>query len=289
MHPLLDEHGEELDYFTRHPRILPTVQRLLGGDDACFTQFDFRQSPGGLELRNDLHHDVGSAGTSAPETIMARPFGRHDTLCSIVYLSDVNKTTPAFAVVPGSHRVPVWPEPDARDSESDIALYNATMARGGVAVYRSDSEERQLCEALGEEDIEAIRLHAPAGSAVLYDVSLFHGRSAGGDVQTIRRTMHQYYGRHSGAPNVPWVLLPKRLWEHDNPAIRRYYRNLTPVQEAYAASGYDLLATSVSPRLLSHLSGNTNSQRFVQKGNDPEIGQRFLASHGPAHLLKQHQ
>jgi hypothetical protein len=160
------------------------------------------------------------------------------------------------------------------------------MARGGAAVYRTDSEEQQLREALGDAGIEAVRLHAPAGSAVLYDVSLFHGRSAGGDAATIRRTMHQYYGRHSGAPNVPWVLLPKRLWEHPGPEIRRFYSNLTPVQEAFAESGYDLLATSESPRLLSHLGDDKISQRYAQKGSDG-IGRRFLASHGPAHLLRQ--
>ena len=45
MQPLLDSRGAELDRFTRHPAILPVVDRLLGGE-ACFTQFDFRQSPG---------------------------------------------------------------------------------------------------------------------------------------------------------------------------------------------------------------------------------------------------
>jgi hypothetical protein len=79
----------------------------------------------------------------------------------------------------------------------------------------------QVHDALGDA-LEAVRLHAPAGSAVLYDVSLFHGRSAGGDARTLRRTMHQYYGRLSGAPNVPWVLLPKRLHEAPDPGAARF-------------------------------------------------------------------
>ena len=145
MHPLLDEHGAELDYYTRHPRILPTVRQLLGGDDACFTQFDFRQSPGGLELRNDLHHDVGSARTSVAETIAARPYGRHDTLCSIVYLTDVHEASPAFAVVPGSHRVPVWPKPGApqRDAETDAVLC-ASPALSPLPLIFSYNSEKSL-------------------------------------------------------------------------------------------------------------------------------------------------
>ena len=143
MHPLLDEHGAELDYYARHPRILPTVRQLLGGDDACFTQFDFRQSPGGLELRNDLHHDVGSARTSAAETIAARPYGRHDTLCSIVYLTDVHEASPAFAVVPGSHRVPVWPKPGApqRDAETDAVLCASPALSPLLLIFSYNSEK----------------------------------------------------------------------------------------------------------------------------------------------------
>lgn len=289
MHPLLDSHGEALDGYTRHANILPVVDALLGGE-ACFTQFDFRQSPGGLELRNDLHHDVGSAKTSAPESIAARPFGRHDTLCSIVYLTDVGSTTPAFSVVPGSHCVPVWPKPGApqRSPEEDAAMYDECMATGGVALWRTDSEERQVREALGSDDaMAAVRLHAPAGSCVIYDVSLFHGRAAGGDAQSTRRTMHTYYGRQSGDPNIPWYLLPKRLYDHPDPSIREYYSNLTPVQEAYAESDYDLNACARSPPLLAHLASMRRGVTADTEEQDEGAGWRFLAQHGPAHLLDQ--
>ena len=160
MHPLLDEQGAELDRFFRMPRLFPLIDELLGGE-ACFTQLDFRQSPGGLELRNDLHqcHDVGSAGTSSPESIAARPPGHHDTLCSIVYLTAVDETTPAFAVVPGSHRVPVWPRRGApqRSAEEDAAMYEATMSTGGVGLWRTDSEEEQVRAALGTK-LREVRL-----------------------------------------------------------------------------------------------------------------------------------
>ena len=290
MHPLLDDHGAALDGYTRHANILPVAQALLGGE-ACFTQFDFRQSPGGLELRNDLHHDVGSARTSAAETIAARPFGRHDTLCSIVYLTDVDGTTPAFSVVPGSHRVPVWPAPGApqRSAEEDAAMYEQCMASGGVALWRTDSEEKQVREALGSDDaMAAVRLHAPAGSCVIYDVSLFHGRAAGGDAQSTRRTMHQYYGRQSGAPNIPWNLLPQRLYEHPDPKIRSFYSNVTPVQAAFAESGYDLNVCATSPALLAHLA-SMRGGRGGGGGEEAEgtAGWRFLGQHGPAHLLDQ--
>ena len=284
MHPLLDEQGAELDRFFRIPRLFPLIDELLGGE-ACFTQLDFRQSPGGLELRNDLHHDVGSAGTSSPEAIQARPPDHHDTLCSIIYLTDVDETTPAFAVVPGSHRVPVWPRRGApqRSAEEDAAMYEATMSTGGVGLWRTDSEEEQVRAALGEE-LRQVRLEAPAGSAVVYDVSLFHGRSAGRDPSTTRRTLHHYYGRHSNPPNIPWALLPQRLAEHPDPEVRRYCSNLTPVQEAFAESGYDMAALSRSPRLREHLTENGTARRYSVKGED-ELGLRFLAAHGPAHQL----
>ena len=69
MQPLLDERGAELDRFFRMPRLFPLIDELLGGE-ACFTQLDFRQSPGGLELllqlfglilRNALLHRLGCA------------------------------------------------------------------------------------------------------------------------------------------------------------------------------------------------------------------------------------
>ena len=284
MQPLLDEHGAELDRFFRLPRLFPLIDELLGGE-ACFTQLDFRQSPGGLELRNDLHHDVGSAGTSTPEAIAARPPDHHDTLCSIIYLTSVDETTPAFAVVPGSHRVPVWPRRGAaqRSAEEDAAMYDEAMATGGVGLWRTDSEEEQVRAALGDE-LREVRLEAPAGSAVVYDVSLFHGRSAGRDPSTTRRTLHHYYGRHSNPPNIPWALLPQRLAEHPDPEIRRYCSNLTPVQEAFAESGYDMAALSRSPRLREHLTENGTARRYSVKGED-ELGLRFLAAHGPAHQL----
>ena len=46
------------------------------------------------------------------------------------------------------------------------------------------------------------RVEAPAGTAVLYDVSLFHAKAVGLSGGGPRLTLHQYFGRLSNPPNI---------------------------------------------------------------------------------------
>ena len=61
-----------------------------------------------------------------------------------------------------------------------------------------------------------VPLRAAAGTAIIYDVSLFHARADPTDAAQPshrRRTMHMYIGRPEGPPLVGWALLPRRLAE----------------------------------------------------------------------------
>ena len=101
--PLLDPRGAELDDFVTTPSMLPVINVILGGE-ACFSEFDFRET----RDRDDngqmlFHHDFGAAGASAPELVRDRRLSsgghRTDYACTIVYLTDVDASSPAFAVV----------------------------------------------------------------------------------------------------------------------------------------------------------------------------------------------
>jgi hypothetical protein len=83
-------------------------------------------------MRSGFHHDMGAARTSSSEAVRARPAGRHDVICQIVYLDDVGPLdSPCFAVVPHSHRVPTDPA---------AAVADGGGPAGGAAVGASHDE-----------------------------------------------------------------------------------------------------------------------------------------------------
>ncbi|MBT3462284.1 MAG: hypothetical protein HN453_08905, partial [Gammaproteobacteria bacterium] len=185
--PLLD--FPELDQYLQHPGSFPLIASLLGGiEHVRWSEFNFRETPrnAGLGTMN-FHHDA-----VLPDRHLRSPYLPCDYLCSIHYLTPVTDLSPAFCVVPGSHRF-----------ESLQAAY----------------------QALGTDYTEQ-PIRGPAGTCILYDTALFHTRLDGNGREG-RRTWHQYHARggflssslpttsrYIRAPSpslTDWNLIPQRL------------------------------------------------------------------------------
>ena len=97
--PLLDH--PELDTWLQHPGAYPLIEAVLGGSDAVrWSEFNFREAPAGAGPgQMNFHHDAVMA-----DRFTRTPYGPCDWVCSIHYLTDVDTASPAFCVVPGTHR-----------------------------------------------------------------------------------------------------------------------------------------------------------------------------------------
>lgn len=231
--PLLDPAGSELDSFVRLPSTASIVDGILGGE-AAYTEFDFRETrdrDGAGQML--FHHDFGAAGASQPDKIRDRKRRRHDYICQIVYLTDVTPSSPAFAVLPHSHCVPCWPD-DSGGGGTVATSNDAPGVRIGEWPFREPHEEKQLREALGSR-FAPVRVEGEAGTAVLYDVSLFHTRSDPvGAGRGLRRTMHTYFSRQSVSPLIDWGLIPSRL------SSDPFFANQCAAQKHFAALGSNI-------------------------------------------------
>ena len=240
--PLLDPNGAELDGCVTSPATLPVLSDILGGE-ACFSEFDIRETRDrDADGQMLFHHDFvspsnrtyscvvcrrslialtarvslfalqGAAGASEPQLVRDRRLAggghRTDYVCSIVYLTDVpvDGSSPAFAVLPGSHRVPCWPAIDTPENRAGSNDVDRTPPGEDASwPFGVASEESQLRAVLGD-GFRPLPLFGKAGTMVLYDISLFHTRSdpmspSGGRT---RRTMHTYVSRSSVAPLTDW-------------------------------------------------------------------------------------
>ena len=212
--PLLD--FPELDQYLQHPGSFPLIASLLGGiEHVRWSEFNFRETPlnAGLGTMN-FHHDA-----VLPDRHLRSPYLPCDYLCSIHYLTPVTDLSPAFCVVPGSHRF---------------------------------ESLREAYEALGTDYTEQ-PIRGQAGTCILYDTALFHTRLDGNGREG-RRTWHQYHARggflRSSLPTTSryirapspsltdWNLIPQRLIEHPDPTLRRYFSHWNSAQGEWAASGY---------------------------------------------------
>ena len=158
--PLLDH--PELDAWLQHPGAYPLIEAVLGGSDAVrWSEFNFREAPAGAGPgQMNFHHDAVMA-----DRFTRTPYGPCDWVCSIHYLTDVDTASPAFCVVPGTHRF-----------ESLQDAY----------------------ETLGDAYVE-IPIYGEAGTAIIYDTAIYHTRLDGTGTKG-RRTWHQYYARGGFCP-----------------------------------------------------------------------------------------
>ena len=101
-------------------------------------------------------------------------------------------------------------------------------------------------------------LYGPAGTAIIYDISLYHTRLNGSASGTGRRTLHTYFSRDGTDCLTDWVLIPERLARSPDLATKAFFSQWNYPQQLYAASGFDgerfmamaTRATSVPQRLL---------------------------------------
>ena len=162
------------------------------------------------------------------------PYGPPDNLLTFMYLTDVNETTPAFAVVPKSRR---------------------------------SANIRELKEKLGDEYSE-VPILGPAGSACIMDANLIHTRldpliSQGTDGSGFegriggRRIFHHVFANARllenadgtpRTPNTPLGILQgmysrgvhgPRLTESADPEVRLLYSWWSSTQHEWKAAGYD--------------------------------------------------
>lgn len=222
--PLLDY--PELDGYTRHPRSFPVVARILGGVERVrFSEFNLREVPANAGTGTmNFHHDA-----VVVDRLTREPYMPCDWLCAIHYLTDVDRTTPAFCVVPRSNRVETL---------------------------------REALEVLGP-DYREVPLFGDAGTCILYDTAIFHTRFDGDGIKP-RRTWHQYYARggwlRSALPSTDryvrppapaltdWNLFPERLALHPDPATRLFFSHWNTAQCEWVASGFDPAVRASMPR-----------------------------------------
>lgn len=190
----------ELDRYVQYQTTFPLIDEIMG-PGARFAQYDFRDiPPGNGDSAMDYHKD--DLNYKPPQPPEVGPYGCK-YLCAIYHLSDVDASTPRFCVVPKS------------------------------GSYTSIEEaQQQLGEAYRE-----VPITGPAGTAVLYDISIFHRRLAS-EKDKGRRTQHNYFSSQGNPPLTSWVLIPERLAEHPEPGLREYFSAWPEVTQTFADQGY---------------------------------------------------
>ena len=199
-------HHPELDPYIQSPVTFPLVKAILG-PQVRFAQFDFRDVPQGSGFAPMRYHK--DRNYYPPEGANPRTgrFAETSYVCAIIYLSDVDEDTPSFCVVPNSY---------PREYET-------------VDLVR---------EKMGDAYCE-VPIRGPAGTAVLYNINIYHTRLPG-RTDRGRRTQHCYFSCATSPALTNWVLLPRRLAEHPDPEQRRYFRQWPEAARAFAAAGYSL-------------------------------------------------
>ena len=211
----------EVDFTVDHPSQKPLVSRIMGGwEHVRMVEFNYR---GWDPERHDsdrgmTYHPDCAEGIPLSEYARREPYGPPDNLDTFMYLTDVDETTPAFAVVPKSRRI---------------------------------ANIRELKEKLGEEYSE-VPIMGPAGTACIMDANTIHTRldpliSQGTDGTGFedrlgrRRIFHHCFANArllentDGTPRTPNIPVQvreqmysagvhgPRLTESADPEVRRLY------------------------------------------------------------------
>ena len=217
----------EFDGTVFHPNTLALVGRILGGiEHARHIEFNYRGwQPGTSDYAMAYHPDDCSGGLLTLEQRQTRrPYGPPDMLSTFTYLTDVDRTTPCFAVVPKSRRT-----------------HNI----------------QHLREALGNEYCE-VPIWGKAGTCCIVDRATIHTRldPFEHDVskQRSRRILHHVFARAGELRNddgslrtgngqplavTDWGfsrgLIPKRLAMSDKPDVARMFSVWPSHQQAWMA------------------------------------------------------
>lgn len=191
VHCLLDE--PDFDLLLRHRSFFDLAKAILDGE-MVFSEFSAmvragNQKPGVEGWHRDFmpnpKHRLGVTGLSA-----------------IFYLTDVDRDTARYSLIPGSHAREAAPEPIAE----------------GATDYK-----------------EEVEMLGPAGTCILVNAGIWHcGKWGAGPRE--RRTVHLYF-QH---PSVPAVsnhsIFPRRLWDTDDAKRRRFFSHFNAITKAVAGA-----------------------------------------------------
>tara|TARA_B100000676_G_scaffold272371_1_gene290313 strand:- start:316 stop:1461 length:1146 start_codon:yes stop_codon:yes gene_type:complete len=220
----------EFDGTVFHPKTLPLVARILGGiENTRHIEFNYRGwQPVTSDYGMEFHPDDCSGGLlTLDQRQTRRPYGPPDMLSTFTYLTDVDRTTPAFAVVPKSRRT-----------------HNI----------------QRLRDVLGDEYGE-VPIWGPAGTCCIVDRSTIHTRmdplEKDTSKQRSRRILHHVFARAGELRNADgslrtgngeplaltdWAfsrgLIPKRLALSEDPEVARMFSVWSTRQEEWMAAGF---------------------------------------------------
>jgi len=117
---------------------------------------------------------------------------------ALIYLADVDESTHCFSISPEAADEPILDE-------------EAQLARGGI-----------------------VDLHGPAGTVVLFNLSVLHSATIR-PTQTERKSVQIYYGRRDQPHLSDHTVLPARLWrDHPDSEVRAFYSVSNPKSRAFA-------------------------------------------------------
>ena len=180
----------EMDLTMRPPALLPLMEAIMGSD-ICAEEHSVMIRAANPDGPTECHWHRDSGGQSQP------PYYTQ-YLSVVFYLTDVDKTTHTFSILPGSAQSDEYPPLD----EYDLA--------------------------------DAVHIEGAAGTAVVFNAYAFH---AGNVRQTAsdRRTIHIYCGHKEDRYLSNHTIFPRRLWEGKDAATRRYYSRLNAITELVLA------------------------------------------------------
>ena len=146
-----------------------------------------------------------------------------DYIAAITLLSEADEQTPHTVLVPGS---------------SNHAADTIDELRGRMG-----------------EAYQEVVVQQPPGTTLIYDVATYHTRRDPPNSRG-RRTQHSYFSRHPAPPRNAWVVVPRRLAEHPDPVVRRFYSNWNGVMRGWQRCGYDsgFLSDNATTLLMSYLA-----------------------------------
>ena len=119
-----------------------------------------------------------------------------------------------------------------------------------VMLYLSDVGPESHCFSLSPESIHDeifakekqlekagnVDMHGPAGSAVIFNISVLHTATVR-PTQQQRKTVQTYYGHSQRSWLSNDSVIPTSLWrDNGDPEVRSFYSNLNPKSRAYAAA-----------------------------------------------------
>lgn len=181
----------ECDFLLRHPAIYPLAKAIV--PDIVFSEFGIMIRTGGQKATfPSWHQDVG-VNEKNPYGVTA--------LSAIFYLTDVDRTTARYTLIPGSHARAERPEP----------------------------VEPGSCDTKGEFEVLG-----PAGTCVLVNAGIWHAGKIG-DGERERRTLHLYFQPSSVPQFSVHTIFPRRWWDVPDPEQRRFFSHFNPMTRAVAS------------------------------------------------------